>query len=57
MPNRKKTERNQKIFLLFDGGKGLTQKAIAEALGMTETAVYAVIRRDRISRLETAEVK
>lgn len=47
MPNRCKTERNQLICKLYDGGKGMTQLAIAVKLDMKESAVSMVIFRER----------
>jgi DNA-binding NarL/FixJ family response regulator len=47
MPNRRKTERNQEIVRLYDNGKGLLQREIAEKLGMSESAVSMVMVRER----------
>ena len=45
MPNRPKTERNEKILALWDNGNGWRQKSIARMFKMTESAVQMVISR------------
>lgn len=45
MPNRPKTERNEKILTLWDNGRGWRQKSIARMFKMTESAVQMVIAR------------
>jgi transposase len=45
--NRRKDERNAEIVKLYDSGKGLLQREIAEKFGMGESAVSMVISRDK----------
>ncbi len=45
MPNLHKQSRNEQIIKLFDGGRGLTHRQIADKLGMTTSAVSMVISR------------
>jgi len=54
MPNLHKEARNAEIVLLFDGGRGLTHREIAERLGMKVSAVSMVIKRwnDRLKKGE-----
>lgn len=47
MANRRKDERNAEIVKLYDSGKGLLQREIAEKFGMGESAVSMVISRDK----------
>ena len=50
MPNLHKESRNADIIRLFDNGRGLTHREIAEQFGMSASAVSMVIKRwnDRI---------
>jgi len=54
MPNLHKQARNVEIVRLFDGGRGLTHREIAEQFGMTVSAVSMVIKRwnDRLKKGE-----
>ena len=45
MPNLHKEARNVEIVLLFDDGRGLTHRQIAEKFGMNISAVSMVIKR------------
>jgi len=45
MPNLHKEARNAEIIRLFDGGRGLTHRRIAEKFGMGISAVSMVIKR------------
>ena len=45
MPNLHKQSRNAEIVRLFDGGRGLTHREIAEQFGMNVSAVSMVIKR------------
>jgi hypothetical protein len=49
MPNRPKTERNQKILVLWNDGKGWRQKSIARMYKMSESAVQMVIARAKVT--------
>ena len=54
MPNLHKQARNTEIVRLFDNGRGLTHRQIAEKLGMNISAVSMVIKRanDRLKKGE-----
>ena len=45
MPNLHKAARNAEIARLFDGGRGLTHREIAERMGMKTSAVSMAIKR------------
>ena len=45
MPNLHKEARNAEIARLFDGGRGLTHREIAERIGMKISAVSMAISR------------
>ncbi len=45
MPNLHKEERNTEIVRLFNNGRGLTHREIAEKFGMKTSAVSMVIKR------------
>ncbi len=53
MPNLHKEARNAEISRLFDGGRGLTHREIAERMGMKISAVSMVIHRDYIKKLHS----
>ena len=55
MPNLHKEARNTKIIRLFDNGRGLTHRQIAEKFGMNISAVAMVIVRwnNRIKKGES----
>ena len=55
MPNLHKEARNAEIVRLFDNGRGLTHRQIAERFGMNISAVSMVIKRanDRIKKGES----
>ena len=54
MPNLHKEARNAEIVRLFDGGRGLTHREIAEKFGMNTSAVSMVIKRanDKLKKKE-----
>jgi len=54
MPNLHKESRNAEIVRLFDGGRGLTHREIAERMGMGISAVSMAIKRcnDKIKKGE-----
>ena len=55
MPNLHKEARNAGIARLFDNGRGLTHRQIAEKFGMNISAVSMVIKRwnDKFNRGES----
>ena len=54
MPNLHKESRNATIIRLFNNGRGLTHRQIAEKFGMNISAVSMVIHRDYMRRLYKA---
>lgn len=55
MPNLHKESRNAEIVRLFDNGRGLTHRQIAEKFGMGVSTVSMVIKRwnDRLKKGES----
>ena len=56
MPNLHKVARNAEIVRLFDEGRGLTHRQIAEKFGLKLSTVSMVIHRNYIRRLYQATV-